>query len=120
MRAGRLLQATSPALPGGAEWLPAIGAEKVPLARALVDVTVPAIRPLVIGTALMASASSIGDVVLTSLTIADGSILPILVMSTLPRSVTPMTNAIGTMLIPISIAATAAALYLTRYRGLRG
>ena len=30
---------------------------------------------------------------------------------------TPMTNAIGTMLIALSIASTLSALYLTRYRG---
>jgi hypothetical protein len=46
-----------------------------------------------------------------------GNTLPILVMSTLRRSVTPMTNAIGAMHIGLSIASTLTALYLTRYRG---
>jgi len=85
--------------------------------RAFLDITLPVIRPMVIGAALMAIALSIDDFILTSFTIGGGNTLPILVMSTLRRSVTPMTNAIGTMLIGLSIASTLTALYLTRYRG---
>jgi len=85
--------------------------------RAFVDITLPVIRPMVIGAALMAIALSIDDFILTSFTIGGGNTLPILVMSTLRRSVTPMTNAIGTMLIGLSVASTLTALYLTRYRG---
>jgi len=84
--------------------------------RAFFDITLPVIRPMVIGAALMAIALSVDDFILTSFTIGGGNTLPILVMSTLRRSVTPMTNAIGTMLIGLSIASTLAALYLTRYR----
>jgi spermidine/putrescine transport system permease protein len=85
--------------------------------KALLDVMLPVIRPVVIGAALMAIALSIDDFILTSFTIGGGNTLPILVMSTLRTSVTPMTNAIGTMLITLSIASTLTALYLTRYRG---
>jgi spermidine/putrescine transport system permease protein len=85
--------------------------------RAFFDVTLPVIRPMVIGAALMAVALSVDDFILTSFTIGGGNTLPILVMSTLRRSVTPMTNAIGTMLIVCSIASTLIALHLTRYRG---
>jgi spermidine/putrescine transport system permease protein len=85
--------------------------------RAFADAMLPAIRPVVIGAALMAVALSIDDFILTSFTIGGGNTLPILVMSTLRTSVTPMTNAIGTMLITLSIASTLTALYLTRYRG---
>lgn len=85
--------------------------------RAFLDAMLPVIRPVVIGAALMAIALSIDDFILTSFTIGGGNTLPILVMSTLRTSVTPMTNAIGTMLIALSIASTLAALYLTRYRG---
>ena len=85
--------------------------------RAFLDVTLPVIRPVVIGAALMAVALSVDDFILTSFTIGGGNTLPILVMSTLRTSVTPMTNAIGTMLIALSIASTLVALYLTRYRG---
>jgi spermidine/putrescine transport system permease protein len=65
----------------------------------------------------MAVALSIDDFILTSFTIGGGNTLPILVMSTLRTSVTPMTNAIGTLLIGLSIASTLGALALTRYRG---
>jgi spermidine/putrescine transport system permease protein len=85
--------------------------------KALLDIMLPMIRPVVIGAALMAIALSIDDFILTSFTIGGGNTLPILVMSTLRTSVTPMTNAIGTMLITLSIASTLTALYLTRYRG---
>ncbi|MFO1039597.1 MAG: ABC transporter permease [Geminicoccaceae bacterium] len=84
--------------------------------RAFRDVTLPVIRPVVIGAALMATALSIDDFVLTTFTIGGGNTLPLVVMSTLRTSVTPMTNAIGTMLIMLSICSTLAALYLTRYR----
>lgn len=85
--------------------------------RAFFSVTLPVIQPVIIGAGLMAVALSIDDFVLTSFTIGGGNTLPILVMSTLRTSVTPMTNAIGTLLITLSIASTLTALVLTRYRG---
>jgi spermidine/putrescine transport system permease protein len=85
--------------------------------RAFLDVTLPAIRPVVVGATLLAMALSLDDFVLASFAIGGGNTLPILVMSTLRTSVTPMTNAIGTLLIAMSVAATLAALRLTRYRG---
>lgn len=85
--------------------------------RAFFSVTLPVIQPVIIGAGLMAVALSIDDFVLTSFTIGGGNTLPILVMSTLRTSVTPMTNAIGTLLIALSIASTLSALVLTRYRG---
>lgn len=85
--------------------------------RAFLTVTLPVIQPVVIAAALMAVALSTDDFVLTSFTIGGGNTLPILVMSTLHTSVTPMTNAIGTLLIGLSIASTLIALALTKYRG---
>ncbi|MBZ0229027.1 MAG: ABC transporter permease [Bauldia sp.] len=85
--------------------------------RAFFSVTLPVIQPVIIGAGLMAVALSIDDFILTSFTIGGGNTLPILVMSTLRTSVTPMTNAIGTLLIALSIASTLGALALTRYRG---
>ncbi|MBL8598952.1 MAG: ABC transporter permease [Devosia sp.] len=86
-------------------------------ARAFFTVTLPVIQPVVVGAGLMAVALSIDDFILTSFTIGGGNTLPILVMSTLRTSVTPMTNAIGTLLIILSTASTLGALVLTRYRG---
>ena len=85
--------------------------------RAFFSVTLPVIQPVIIGAGLMAVALSIDDFILTSFTIGGGNTLPILVMSTLRTSVTPVTNAIGTLLIGLSIASTLGALALTRYRG---
>ena len=85
--------------------------------KAFFTVTLPVIRPVVIGAGLMAVALSIDDFILTSFTIGGGNTLPILVMSSLRTSVTPMTNAIGTLLIALSAASALGALLLTRYRG---
>ena len=85
--------------------------------RAFFSVTLPVIQPVIIGAGLMAVALSIDDFILTSFTIGGGNTLPILVMSTLRTSVTPMTNAIGTLLIALSITSTLSALVLTKYRG---
>ncbi len=85
--------------------------------RAFFSVTLPVIQPVIIGAGLMAVALSVDDFILTSFTIGGGNTLPILVMSTLRTSVTPMTNAIGTLLIGLSIASTLGALALTKYRG---
>ena len=85
--------------------------------RAFLTITLPVIRPVIVGAGLMAVALSIDDFILTSFTIGGGNTLPILVMSSLRTSVTPMTNAIGTLLIALSAASALSALLLTRYRG---
>jgi spermidine/putrescine transport system permease protein len=86
-------------------------------ARAFVTVTLPIIQPVVIGAALMATALSIDDFILSSFTIGGGNTLPILVWSFLRTNVSPMINAVGTMLILMSVGSTLIALRLTRYRG---
>ncbi|MFO1055808.1 MAG: ABC transporter permease [Dongiaceae bacterium] len=86
-------------------------------ARAFVTVTLPIIQPVVIGAALMATALSIDDFILSSFTIGGGNTLPILVWSFLRTNVSPMINAVGTMLILMSVGSTLVALRLTRYRG---
>lgn len=86
-------------------------------ARAFVTVTLPIIQPVVIGAALMATALSIDDFILSTFTIGGGNTLPILVWSFLRTNVSPMINAVGTMLILMSVGSTLIALYLTKYRG---
>ena len=86
-------------------------------ARAFLTVTLPIIQPVVIGAALMATALSIDDFILSSFTIGGGNTLPILVWSFLRTNVSPMINAVGTMLILMSVGSTLVALRLTRYRG---
>jgi len=85
--------------------------------RAFMTVTLPIIQPVIVGAALMAVALSLDDFILASFTIGGGNTLPIMVMSTLRTSVTPMTNAVGTLLIALSISFMLVALRLTRYRG---
>jgi len=86
-------------------------------ARAFVTVTLPIIQPVVIGAALMATALSIDDFVLSSFTIGGGNTLPILIWGMLRTNVSPIINAVGTLLILMSVGSTLIALYLTRYRG---
>ncbi|MBX6320347.1 MAG: ABC transporter permease [Rhodospirillaceae bacterium] len=85
--------------------------------KAFLTVTLPVVQPVVIGAALIAVALSIDDFILTSFTIGGGNTLPILVWSQLRTNVSPMINAIGTMLLLTSIGSTLIALQLTRYRG---
>ena len=86
-------------------------------AQAFVTVTLPIIQPVVIGAALMATALSIDDFVLSSFTIGGGNTLPILIWGMLRTNVSPMINAVGTLLIMMSVGSTLIALYLTKYRG---
>ena len=86
-------------------------------ARAFVTVTLPIIQPVVIGAALMATALSIDDFILSSFTIGGGNTLPILIWGMLRTNVSPIINAVGTLLIMMSVGSTLIALYLTKYRG---
>ena len=78
-----------------------------------VDVVVTAI----VGAALIATAHSIDDFIITFLTIGGGNTLPTLVWGTLRTTLDPRVNAIATMLIVTTIASTIVALRLSRYRG---
>lgn len=80
-------------------------------------VTLPIIAPTVIGAALMAAAISFDDFVITFFTIGSGNTLPTLVWGMMRSSVTPMVNAIGTLLLTATIASTLLGLWMTRYRG---
>ena len=85
--------------------------------RAFVTVTLPIIQPTVIGAALIAVALSIDDFVITFFTIGSGNTLPTLVWGMIRTALTPTVNAIGTLLILVTVGSTLAALWLTRYRG---
>ena len=80
-------------------------------------VTLPIIAPTVIGAALMAAAISFDDFVITFFTIGSGNTLPTLVWGMMRSSVTPMVNAIGTLLLAATVALTLLGLSMTRYRG---
>lgn len=80
-------------------------------------VTLPIIRPTVIGAVLLAVALSLDDFVITFFTIGSGNTLPTLLWGMIRTGLTPSVNAIGTLLIVLTLGATLVALRLTRYRG---
>lgn len=80
-------------------------------------ITLPIVRPTVVGAALMAAAISFDDFVITFFTIGSGNTLPTFVWGMMRSSLTPIVNAIGTLLLVATIASTLIALWMTRYRG---
>jgi len=85
--------------------------------RAFFTVTLPIISPTVIGAALIATALSLDDFVITFFTIGKGMTLPTFVFAMIRTTVTPAANAVGTLILLMTIGATLTALWLTRYRG---
>jgi spermidine/putrescine transport system permease protein len=85
--------------------------------RAFLTVTLPIIQPTVIGAALIAVALSIDDFVITFFTIGGGNTLPTFVWGMIRTALRPTVNAIGTLIILITLGSTLLALWLTRYRG---
>jgi spermidine/putrescine transport system permease protein len=84
---------------------------------AFFTVTLPIIRPIVIGAALIAVALSIDDFIIAFFTIGSGNTLPTLVWGMIRTGLTPTVNAIGTLILLLTIGSTLIALRLTRYRG---
>jgi spermidine/putrescine transport system permease protein len=85
--------------------------------KAFATVTLPIIAPTVLGAALLAVAISFDDFVITFFTIGSGNTLPTLIWGMMRSSVTPMVNAIGTLILAVTIISTLLGLSLTRYRG---
>ena len=85
--------------------------------RAFFTVTLPIIRPTIIGAALIALSISLDDFVITFFTIGGGNTLPTLVWGMVRTSLDPTINAIATLLIVISVGSTVLALRVSSYRG---
>ncbi len=85
--------------------------------HAFFTVTLPIIRPTVVGAALIAVALSIDDFIITNFTIGGGVTLPTFVWGMIRTSLTPAANAVGTLILVMTVGATLVALWLTRYRG---
>lgn len=83
---------------------------------AFMTVTLPMIRPTVIGASLIAMALSIDDFIITFFTIGQGNTLPTMIWGMIRTQLTPAVNAIGTVLILISLCSSVIALRLTKYR----
>lgn len=85
--------------------------------RAFWTVTFPIVSSTVIGAALIALAVSLDDFIVTFFTIGGGNTLPTFIWGKVRTYLDPSINAIGTILIGLTIASTAVALWLGRYRG---
>lgn len=85
--------------------------------RALLTVTLPIIRPTIIGAGLIALSISLDDFVITFFTIGGGNTLPTLVWGMVRTSLDPTINAIATLLIVLSVGCTFLALKLSACRG---
>lgn len=85
--------------------------------RAFFSVTLPIIRPTVIGSALIAAALSLDDFIITFFNIGSGNTLPTFIWGMIRTALTPVVNAIGTLLLALTVGSTLIALWLTRYRG---
>ncbi|HEY7688310.1 MAG TPA: ABC transporter permease subunit, partial [Dongiaceae bacterium] len=84
---------------------------------AFFTVTLPIIRPTVVGAALIAVSLSIDDFIITNFTIGGGVTLPTFVFGMIRTSLTPAANAVGTLILVLTVGTTLIALRLTRYRG---
>jgi len=82
--------------------------------RAFMTITLPNIRLAVIGGGLLALALSLDDFVVTFFTIGTGNTLPTFVWGMIRTSLTPLANAIGTLIIFFSLGMTLVAAYLLR------
>jgi spermidine/putrescine transport system permease protein len=80
-------------------------------------VTLPIVRPSIIGAALVAMAISLDDFIITFFTIGGGNTLPTFLWGMLRKGVTPQLNIVAMMLMSITIAISIIAMRLTRYRG---
>jgi spermidine/putrescine transport system permease protein len=85
-------------------------------AGAFLTITLPIIRPTLIGAGLIAMSLSLDDFVITFFTIGSGNTLPTLVWGLVRTALDPTINAIATLLLALSIGSTVLALRLIDYR----
>ncbi|MDA1095989.1 MAG: ABC transporter permease [Chloroflexi bacterium] len=84
--------------------------------RAFRDVTLPLIRPAVIGGALLAMALSLDEFVVTFFTIGSDQTMPVLIWGMMRRGIDPTVNAIATMIITAMVILAALANRASRLR----
>ncbi len=80
-------------------------------------VILPIIQPTLIGAALIAMAVSLDDFIITFFTLGGGMTLPTLIWGMLRRSLDPSINALGTLILAVTIGSSLVALKITKYRG---
>jgi len=85
--------------------------------RAFLTVTLPIVRPSIVGASLIGMALSLDDFVVTFFTIGGGSTLSTYMWGMLRRGVDPTINVMAVMVMSLSIGASVLGLRATRYRG---
>lgn len=80
-------------------------------------VVLPQIATAIIGAALMAMAVSLDDFIITVFTIGSGNTLSTFVWGKVRTTLDPSINAIGTIILAMTVGATILAVRLSRYRG---
>ena len=85
--------------------------------KAFLTVTLPIIRPTIIGAGMVAMALSIDDFIITFFTIGGGNTLPTLLWGMLRMGVDPSINIVATIIMTLTISVSLIALRVTRYRG---
>ena len=85
--------------------------------KAFFTVTLPIIRPTIVGAALIALSISLDDFVIAFFTIGAGNTLPTLVWGMVRTSLDPTINAVASLLILLSVGSTFIALRVSSYRG---
>ena len=86
-------------------------------ARAFRTVTLPVLRPSIIGASLVAMAISLDDFIVTFFTIGGGNTLPTFLWGMLRKGVSPQLNIVSSLLMAVTIGISVIALRVTRYRG---
>lgn len=86
-------------------------------ARAFLDVTLPLIRPALVGAALLSAALSLDEFVVTWFNIGNELSLPVLVWGLMRRGIDPSINAIAVMLLATLVVLVIASNFVGRRRG---
>lgn len=82
--------------------------------RAALSITAPLAAPAVIGSAFMIFAISVDEFVLTSFTLGGGNTLPTLVWGMMRTGATPVVNAVGAIMIAMSMGMVLLAVLVAR------
>lgn len=80
-------------------------------------VTLPQIASALVGAGLIAAAISLDDFIIASFTIGGGNTVSTFVWGKMRTTLDPSINATATLLLGLTIASSAMALWLSRYRG---
>jgi spermidine/putrescine transport system permease protein len=84
--------------------------------RAVRDITVPLVRPAVLGAALIAGALSLDEVVVAFFIHGNAQTLPLLVFGLIRLGVSPTVNALATLILCATLGLALIAGRLTRIR----